>query len=75
MKGKSISNLLNHTLILTIVLFSYGQLPAFSQCSTVDQSQLNYNGGMSARNLPEYTVWQSFTAGTTGSLCKNHFAI
>lgn len=41
-----------------------------AQCNTIDQSQLNYNGGMSARNLPGYSEWQNFTAGTTGTLCQ-----
>ncbi len=41
-----------------------------AQCTTVDQSQLNYNGGMSARNLSQYSEWQDFTAGATGNLCK-----
>lgn len=34
----------------------------------LDQQQLVYNGGTSARTLPEYTVWQSFTAGISGIL-------
>lgn len=41
-----------------------------AQCSTVDQSQLTYNGGMSARNLAQYTVWQDFTPTVTGTLCQ-----
>lgn len=36
----------------------------------VDQSQLNYNAGTSARNLPGYSHWQSFTAGITGTLTQ-----
>lgn len=36
----------------------------------LDQEQLAYNGGMSARTLPGYTVWQSFTAGYTGTLSQ-----
>ncbi|MEO8150840.1 MAG: T9SS type A sorting domain-containing protein [Bacteroidia bacterium] len=36
----------------------------------LDQSQLNYNGGTSARNLPGYSEWQSFTAGVTGTLSQ-----
>ncbi|HYV92508.1 MAG TPA: hypothetical protein VE978_12010 [Chitinophagales bacterium] len=43
-------------------LKSYGQ--------TLDQQQLVYNGGMSARNLAGYSEWQSFTAGMTGNLCQ-----
>lgn len=49
----------------TLISFSAG-----AQCTAVDQSQLNYNGGMSARNLAQYTVWQDFTPGSTGTLCK-----
>jgi hypothetical protein len=43
-----------------------------SSCSAciLDQSQLLYNSGTSARNLPGYTVFQTFTAGITGTLCK-----
>ncbi len=41
-----------------------------AQCTTIDQSQLNYNGGMSARNLPGYSEWQNFTANATGTLCQ-----
>ena len=36
----------------------------------LDQEQLVYNGGMSARTLPGYTVWQSFTAGVSGTLTQ-----
>lgn len=36
----------------------------------LDQQQLLYNGGTSARTLPEYTVWQSFTPGYTGTLSQ-----
>lgn len=53
-----------------IFLFFVGNFSGKAQCSTVDQSQLNYNGGMSARNLAQYTVWQDFTAGVTGTLCQ-----
>jgi hypothetical protein len=35
---------------------------------TLDQQQLFYDAGLSARTLPGYTVWQSFTAGITGTL-------
>lgn len=55
-------------LVLSLLIFNGKQLSA--QCTTADQSQLNYNGGMSARNLALYTVWQSFTPGVTGTLCK-----
>ena len=36
--------------------------------SILDQSQLIYNAGTSARTLSGYSVWQSFTAGITGTL-------
>lgn len=35
-----------------------------------DQSQLYYNAGMSARTLQGYNIWQSFTAGLSGTLTK-----
>ncbi len=37
---------------------------------TLDQSQLVYNGGTSARTLPGYSHFQSFTAGITGTLVE-----
>lgn len=37
---------------------------------TLDQSQTLYNGGTSARTLPGYSEWQSFTAGLTGTLTE-----
>lgn len=43
-------------------------VPLFAQ--VVDQSQLATDSGTSARTLSGYTVWQSFTAGITGSLTK-----
>jgi len=36
----------------------------------LDQSQTLYDGGTSARNLPGYSYWQSFTAGITGTLTQ-----
>lgn len=36
----------------------------------LDQQQLLYNGGTSARTLHGYKVWQSFTAGITGTLVE-----
>ncbi len=38
--------------------------------ATQDQQQFLYNGGTSARTLPGYTVWQSFTAGISGTLTE-----
>jgi hypothetical protein len=35
-----------------------------------DQEQSRYDGGCSARTLPGYRVWQSFTAGKTGKLVR-----
>ncbi len=35
-----------------------------------DQSDYNYNAGMSARTLPGYSFWQSFTAGMSGTLSQ-----
>ena len=40
------------------------------QADTLDQQQLLYDGGTSARTLPGYTVWQSFTVGLTGILTE-----
>lgn len=36
----------------------------------LDQSQLNYNAGTSARTLAGYSHWQSFTAGQTGTMSR-----
>ncbi len=36
----------------------------------LDQSQLVYNGGTSARTLAGYSEWQSFTAGITGTMIR-----
>lgn len=44
-----------------------------SSCSctpVVDQQQLVYEAGLSARNLPGYSTWQSFQAGITGTLTQ-----
>jgi hypothetical protein len=35
-----------------------------------DQQQLVYNGGTSARTLPGYSVWQSFTPSISGTLTE-----
>ena len=43
---------------------------AASAQQVLDQSQTLYNGGTSARNLPGYSEWQSFTAGLTGTLTE-----
>jgi hypothetical protein len=41
-----------------------------AKAQTLDQSQLNYNAGTSARTLPGYSHFQSFTAGLTGTLVQ-----
>lgn len=38
----------------------------------LDQQQASYEGGLSARTLPGYTVWQSFTAGISGTMSSIH---
>ncbi len=38
--------------------------------SVIDQKDTVYNAGTSARNLPGYSIWQSFTAGITGILTQ-----
>ena len=42
----------------------------FPPSCNLDQQQLNYNSGTSARNLAGYSVFQTFTAGITGTLCQ-----
>ena len=37
---------------------------------TLDQQQLIYDGGLSARTLPGYSTWQSFTPALTGTLTE-----
>jgi hypothetical protein len=41
-----------------------------THAQTLDQSQLNYNSCISARTLPGYSFFQSFTAGLTGTLVQ-----
>ena len=38
--------------------------------AVLDQQQLVYNGGASARTLPGYYIWQSFTPGISGTLTQ-----
>ena len=38
--------------------------------AVLDQQQLVYNGGASARTLPGYYIWQSFTVGISGILTE-----
>ena len=40
------------------------------QAQTLDQSQLLYQGAHSARNLPNFSTWQSFTPSLTGTLSQ-----
>ena len=42
----------------------------YLQAQVLDQSQLVYNGGLSARTLNGYSIFQSFTAGISGTLSK-----
>ena len=44
--------------------------PRMGQSQILDQSQLQYDAGQSARNLPGWSIWQSFTAGITGTLSQ-----
>lgn len=61
---------LNLLIILLIAALSSLRSNVSAQCAAIDQSQLNYNGGMSARNLAQYSEWQYFTSGVTGTLCQ-----
>ena len=42
----------------------------FAIAAVLEQQQLIYDGGLSARTLPGYTVWQSFTPGISGTLTE-----
>lgn len=55
---------------LSMFVFLGGVAAIRCQAATVDQQQLVYDGGTSARTLPGYAVWQSFTAGLTGTLAE-----
>lgn len=44
--------------------------PVVGQSQALDQSQLQYDAAQSARNLPGWSTWQSFTAGLTGTLSQ-----
>lgn len=56
---------ITHFLILILLGIS-----VVSKSQTLDQSQLVYDAAHSARNLPGYSTWQSFTAGITGTLAQ-----
>ena len=51
-------------------LLAFAARDAGAQALVLDQEQLLYNGGTSARTLPGYTIWQSFTAGADGTLAQ-----
>jgi hypothetical protein len=38
--------------------------------AVLDQNQFLYDGGVSARTLPGYKIWETFTAGITGTLVE-----
>ena len=44
--------------------------PVVGQSQILDQSQLQYDAAQSARNIPGFSTWQSFTAGITGTLSQ-----
>jgi hypothetical protein len=56
--------------ILVTILLAFGNHALTAQCSLIDQQNLGYNGGMSARNLAGYSEWQSFQVTESGMLCK-----
>lgn len=57
--------------ILLLGLLFTAQSNFAVQPLVLDQQQTNYSGGgLSARTLPGYTVWQTFTAGRSGILSR-----
>src|SRR5260370_2130412 len=60
---------IKHNLLITVIFLITLNSDLFGACA-LDQSQLVYNAGTSARNLSQYTVWQSFKSGMTGTLCR-----
>lgn len=57
--------------LISLSLLTWAAMPLMAQAGQqLDQSQTIYNGGTSARALPGYTQWQSFTAGLTGTLSE-----
>ena len=52
----------------TLLCASFGT--ALGDSIVLDQSQSLYKGGLSARTLPGYVIWQSFTAGLSGTLTE-----
>src|SRR5262249_54228646 len=67
MRGRAFANQCRVVIAFLTVCHCFGT--ARGQV-VLDQQQLTYNGGMSARTLPGYTVWQSFTAGASGTLVE-----
>jgi hypothetical protein len=55
--------------VILVILYWFF-VPNLLKSQTLDQSQLNYNAGVSARTLPGYSHFQSFTAGITGTLVQ-----
>jgi hypothetical protein len=55
---------------LFMTAFLCGVVAVRCQADTLDQQQLLYDGGTSARTLPGNTVCRSFTAGLTGTLTE-----
>ena len=56
-------------LLLPVVLTAFFSSPLHAN-PVLDQQQLLYNGGMSARTLPGYSLSQTFTAGLSGVLTE-----
>lgn len=56
--------------LLFTLLLAYGNQELSAQCSLIDQQNLGYNGGMSARNLEGYSEWQNFQVTESGMLCR-----
>jgi len=64
-------NKMTRSLVFLILCIS--AVPSFKPAraqKVLDQQQTLYNGGLSALTLPGYTVWQSFTAGLSGTLTE-----
>lgn len=56
-------------ILLTLATLAVSKM-SFGIIQVVDQSQLIVNGTTSARSILEESVWQSFTAGNTGTLIQ-----
>lgn len=57
-------------IISFLMMFGFASISLQSKAQTLDQSQLIYTGGMSARTLNGYSEWQSFKAGISGTLTE-----